>query len=226
VAKSRAIGYIRVSTVEQAAGFGLEVQERAIREWAKSHGVRLMAVLRDEGESGSNGIDTRQGLAETLARMEAGEADTLLVYRLDRLARDLVLQETTVQRLSARGRRLVSVTEPDVDGDDPTRVLVRQVLGALSQYERAVIRARMMAGREAKRRSGGYVGGRPPFGFRVESKELVSEEREQATIALARKLRRRGLSIRTIARELTDAGHTPKEGGIWHPPQVARLLKP
>src|SRR5688500_10993235 len=109
------IGYIRVSTAEQVNGFGLEVQEKAIAEWCKREGVRLLAVHRDEGQSGSNGLDTRPGRAEALARCEAGEAQALVVYRLDRLARDLVLQETTIQRLQAHGVRVLSVTEPDVD---------------------------------------------------------------------------------------------------------------
>src|SRR4051812_47679375 len=77
------IGYVRVSTAEQAAtGFGLEVQRRAIRAFCKAKHLRLLATLADEGESGSNGLDRRQGLAQVLARVEAGEAEALVVYRL------------------------------------------------------------------------------------------------------------------------------------------------
>ncbi|HXF72501.1 MAG TPA: recombinase family protein [Actinomycetota bacterium] len=220
----RAIGYARVSTAEQVQGFGLEVQERAIREWARSNRIRLLGVERDEGAPGSNGLDQRPGLARALARLEAGQAECLVVYRLDRLARDLVLQETTVRRLERRGRRVVSVTEPSVDGDDPTRILVRQVLGALAQYERAVIQARMAAGREAKRARGGYVGGRPPYGFLARRGALEPVPEEQAAIALARELRRRGASYREIARRLSEAGYAPKGGGVWWPAQVGRLL--
>jgi len=221
----RAIGYVRVSTAEQVNGFGLEVQERAIRDWAKREEVRLLALNRDEGLSGSNGLDTRPGLAEALARLERGDAEVLVVYRFDRLARDLVLQETTIQRLQAHKVRVQSVTEPELESsDDATRTMVRQVLGVIAQYERAVIRARMRAGREAKRAKGGYVYGRPAYGFRAESGELVRDQKEQEAIALARRLHKRGDSLRRIAGELDRRGYVPKEGKRWHATQVSRIV--
>jgi len=215
-----------VSTAEQVNGFGLEVQEQAIRSYLKDAGHRLLAVLRDEGQSGSNGLDTRVGLAEALTRLEAGEAQVLVVYRLDRLARDLILQETTIERLKAAGVGVESVTEPDIDSDDYTRVLVRQVLGAIAQYERAVIRSRMAAGRAAKRASGGYAGGRPPYGWRAEGGGLVEDEAEQAVLALI--LGGRGAvppkSYRELCTELTAAGHEAPGGGpVWHPIAVQRI---
>lgn len=221
--KRRALGYVRVSTAEQANGFGLEVQEGAIRQHAKRSELRLLTIHRDEGLSGSNGLDARPGLAQALARLEAHEADALLVYRLDRLARDLVLSETIVTRLQRAGVHVVSVTEPDVDGDDATRVLVRQVLAVLAQYERAVIRSRMLAGKAAKKAQGGYAGGRPRFGYQAKDGALVPVQREQQAIELARRLRRDRLSLREIADRLSKAGHTPKGGGRWHPTQIARL---
>lgn len=223
--RPRALGYARVSTQEQTSGFGLALQERAIREWATRESVRVVDIVGDEGQSGANGIESRPGLAQVLARLEAGEAGILVVYRMDRLARDLVLAETTIERLRARGRSVVSVTEPDLDSDDPTRVLVRQVLGALSQYERALIRARMMAGREAKRAAGGYAGGRPPYGQRATGGELRSDGAEQEVIRLARRLRRQGRSLRGIGKELQERGHLPRSGDRWHPTQVGRLLQ-
>lgn len=222
--KPRAIGYLRVSTVEQVGGFGLEVQHRAVREYAKAHGLRIVGVHRDEGESGSNGLDSRPELAEALSRLESGEAEVLLVWKLDRLARDLVLQETVIERLNGRGIEVVSVTEPELNGEDETRVLVRQVLGAIGQYERAVIRKRMAAGRVAKGKAGGYAGGRPPYGYRAEDGELVPDEAEQAALKLARRLRRRGRSLRDIGEALEAAGHSPRRARSWHPNQVSRLL--
>ena len=225
MAARRVLGYTRVSTQEQVTGFGLEVQAKAIKDYAKANGLRLVRTLSDEGQSGSNGLDARVGLAEALAIVERGEVAGIVVYRMDRLARDLLLQETLMARMRAAGAEVISVSEPDMDSDDPTRVLVRQVLGSISQYERALIRGRMMAGKAAKVSKGGYGGGRPPFGWRAEGKELVPEPREQEAIALVRQLADEGLSSRQIAARLEEAGHRPKVGEHWSSVQVLRILR-
>jgi DNA invertase Pin-like site-specific DNA recombinase len=224
MAARKVIGYTRVSTAEQVNGFGLEVQERAIRDYCKAHRLRLVRVLSDGGQSGSNGLDDRVGLAEAIALVERKEVDGLIVYRLDRLARKLLFQETVMGRMRDAGAEVVSVTEPDIDSEDETRVLVRQVLGAIAQYERAVIRGRMMAGKAAKVAKGGYGGGRPRFGYRAEAGKLVPDPVEQEAVTLVRQLRADGLSLREIAARLEEAGIAPKAGGRWHPVTVQRIL--
>ncbi len=106
-----------------------------------------------------------------------------------------------------------------------TRPLVREVPEAITQYERALIRSRMGAGKAAKLAVGGYAGGHPPFGWRAEGKELVPHEREQEVIALARHLAQEGLSCRQIAARLEEAGHRPKVGERWSSVQVGRVLQ-
>jgi len=225
MAARKVLGYTRVSTAEQVDGFGLDVQRGAIERYCKDHGLRLVRVFSDEGQSGSNGLDTRVELAEALALVERGEVAGLVVYRLDRLARDLLLQETLMARMRQAGAEVLSVSEPDIDSDDATRVLVRQVLGSISQYERAVIRGRMMAGKAAKVARGGYGGGRPPYGYRAAGGELVPDEGEQAIIARARTLAAGGRSLREIAAVLEDEGLHPRTAGArWHPRTVGVLL--
>ena len=225
MAARKVIAYVRVSTAEQVDGFGLTVQRKAIADYAKVNGLRLLRTVSDEGISGSNGLDARKGLAEVLTVVESGQVSGLVVYRLDRLARDLILQETLMTRMRKAGVEVLSVTEPDIDSEDGTRVLVRQILGAVSQYERALIRSRMMGGRAAKIASGGYGGGRPPFGWRAENKELVPEPREQEAIALVRQLADEGLSSRQIAARLQETGHRPKVGVRWSSTQVLRVIQ-
>lgn len=219
-----AIGYVRVSTQEQTEGFGLEIQREAIEAYCKANGLTLAAVHADEGISGSNGLDSRDGLAEALASIEAGSASVLVVYRYDRLARKLALQETIIDQLAGVGARVVSVSEPDVPGDDELRNLIRQVLGAVAEYERAVIRGRMAGGRRRKAAAGGYIGGFVRFGFDVRDGEYAENPAEQATIARARELREMGLSLRQIAASLEFEGHRTKHGGTWQATQVKRLL--
>jgi DNA invertase Pin-like site-specific DNA recombinase len=182
-------------------------------------------MVSDEGQSGSNGLDDRRGLAEGLARIERGEATALVVYRLDRLARDLLLQETVHARLEAGGAAVLSVSEPSVEGDDATRVLVRQLLGGIAQYERAVIRGRMMAGKAAKVASGGYGGGRPAYGYKASGGALVANEDESAVLKKVISLRQAGKSYRSIAAALSEAGVTTRSGGEWNPNQVRRIAQ-
>lgn len=225
MAKPKAIGYLRVSTVEQTNGFGLEVQEQAIRDYCRFNGLSLVGIFRDEGQSGSNGLDTRIGLAEALAALKAGQASTLVVYRLDRLARDLILQETLVQQLREQGTPILSASEPDLDTDtdDPTKVLIRQIIGAVSQYERTVIRGRMMAGRAKKREAGGYIGGTLPYGFRLEHGQVLPDPAEQKVVALVGRRMSEGASLRTICAELDSKGFRPRTGASWHPNTIRRI---
>ena len=221
----RVIGYVRVSTAEQIEGFGLAVQRDGIRAYCKEHGLRLVDIASDEGISGSNGLDTRPGLTEALLRVEDHAVSGLVVYRLDRLARDLLLQETILAQMRKRGGEVLSVSEPDIDSDDPTRILVRQVLGAIAQYERAMIRRRTAAGRAKKVAAGGYGGGRPKYGYKAEHGELVADQNEQAVIVRVVALRDEGKSLREIASVLNSEGVSPRTTGArWHSATVGAML--
>jgi len=222
----RAIGYVRVSTDEQLQGNGMELQTEAVMRYCEDNHLRLVGVEADAGISGSAELDKRAGLTSALVQLEEGRADVLVVYRLDRLARDFVLQELLVTRLRAAGTPVRSVTEPDVetDTDDPTKVLIRQILGALAQYERQLIRARMQAGKAIKAARGGYVGGQPAFGSKAVDGELAEASDERATLALIRSLRSQGLSYRAICDELARAGARPRRSDTWHPMVIRRML--
>lgn len=223
--RPRAIGYVRVSTLDQVdRGQGIEIQEAAIREYCRFHRIVLLDLVGDEGISGSSGLAGRMALAGALTRIDAGEASSLVVYRLDRLARDLLLQETVIEWLRQGGASVVSVSEPDVDSEDPIRVLIRQVLGALAQYEKSLIKGRMAAGRRAKAARGGFIGGIPKYGYRADRHELSPEPDEQAAIGRMLSLHGQGASLRDIGRVLEEAGHAPKCGGRWHPTPIQRIL--
>jgi DNA invertase Pin-like site-specific DNA recombinase len=157
----RLVGYLRVTTDRQAEeGLGLEVQEEAVRQWAQAHGHELVALTRDEGQSGSNGRDTRLGLGDALEALREGGAEGLVVlYRLDRLARDLIVQETLLGDVWRMGREVFSTSAAEQgylqdDPHDPSRKLIRQVLGAVNEYERSMISLRLRAGRLRKAQNG------------------------------------------------------------------------
>lgn len=224
----RAIPYLRVSTNEQATeGLGLDVQLQACRSWAQRNGYVLVPGERDEGISGTAPLDERPGLARALARLEDKAAEALIVYRLDRLARDIIVQETVVRRLEAAGRRVISATEPDITSsdEDPTRALVRGLLGLIAAYERAVIKGRLASARRLKAERGEYAGGRPPYGYAAVSGTLIPLPDEQRVLRRIAELRREGCSLQGICRRLADEGLKPRSAQRWHPWQIAKLLR-
>lgn len=226
------VAYLRVSTDQQAEhGLGLDVQRAAIETWRRTHGHRIVSWTEDAGVSGTNGLDTREGLLEALSAIRRKAADALVVYRLDRLARDLVLQEQLLRELWSMGARVFSTApsedaylDPTGAADDPSRTLIRQILGAVSEYERAMIRLRMRSGKQRKAAVGGYIGGQVPYGWRNEGSDLVPDEHEQQGLSLMVALRTRGASYRQICAELEAAGHRPKQSQRWHPDNVRMIL--
>lgn len=228
----RYVVYLRVSTDQQAdAGQGLDIQEAACRKWLREGRHRLVEVCSDAGRSGSLDVGHRPGLARALALVGADRADGVVVHRLDRLARDLVLQEQLLAELHRRGKQLASVDVTENQSlifspDDPTRALVRRILGSIAQYEREVIRLRLMAGRARKKLEGGYAGGGPPFGFAAVRGELVKIPGEQAAIRRMVSLRRQGASLREIGARLETEGiRSRAPHGKWRPATIMEILR-
>jgi DNA invertase Pin-like site-specific DNA recombinase len=224
------IAYLRVSTDKQAEeGYGLDVQAADVKQWAKDHGHKIVDVLTDDGVSGSNGLDTREALPEALLALGAGRASGLLIPKLDRLSRDMLLQEQLLREVWSIGAEVFSAlgSEQNLrdDPDDPGRKMLRQILGAVNEYERSIIVLRLRKGRAAKAARGGYAYGSPAFGQRAADRQLVTDEREAEVAAEMAAMRANGLSLREIAAALNSAGRKPKRGDVWHPVTVSRVLQ-
>jgi site-specific DNA recombinase len=227
---TRAVGYVRVSTLEQVEhGNGLEVQEEAIRAYCEQRGFELVRIYREEGVSGANGIDCRVALPQLVAALDEGQFEVVVIARLDRLARDLMVQETIIADLHKRGGLLVSVAEPDLCGDDPARELLRQILGGIAQYERRIIAARLMSGRKRKKSQGGFMGGWLPFGYRVEGRRqrasVVVVPEQAAIVQRIFDEYEAGRSMRQIARGLRRDGVKTGRGGSWQAETVGKILR-
>jgi DNA invertase Pin-like site-specific DNA recombinase len=227
----RYVAYLRVSTDRQAdEGGGLDIQELACRKWAREHKHRIMSICRDEGRSGAADTPDRPGLARALQLLADERADGIVVYRLDRLARDVILQEQLYAEVLALGGQLHSTSPAEDahlehDPDDPTRALVRRILGAISDYERQMIRLRMRSGKTRKAAAGGYTGGRPPYGWDARGRELVPNPAEQGVRRRIKDLRRKGHSLRSIAAFLNEEGIPTKAGRPWGPVAVNNVLQ-
>jgi DNA invertase Pin-like site-specific DNA recombinase len=148
--------------------------------------------------------------------IKSGDADAILVYRLDRLARDLVLQEILLREVHAAGGALVSATPGENellrDPHDPTRKLMRQMLGAFAEYEKSVIALRLAAGRAAKRASGGKGSGSYPFGW----SKGGPTQREQHVLSVIKTMLSQGQTLDVIAAYLNRrSGHQPRHAERW-----------
>jgi DNA invertase Pin-like site-specific DNA recombinase len=216
-----AVAYLRVSTHGQAEdGNGLALQESACRDHAAAAGLDLIGVITERGVSGDRA--ERPALAQALALIKSGDADAILVYRLDRLARDLVLQEILLKEITTAGGQLLSATHGENellrDPHDPTRKLMRQMLGAFAEYEKAIITLRLAAGRAAKRASGGKGSGSYPFGWSKEG----PVEREQAVLSVIKTMLSQGRSLAVIAAYLNSRpDHQPRHCERWTRQTVA-----
>lgn len=222
------VGYLRVSTKRQVEeGLGLDVQERLIRDWAKTNKRRISGWHSDEGVSGT--LLERDGWADVDADLIAKRAGGVVVAKLDRLARDILVQETLMQAVWKAGAEVYSCA-PDEnnlrdDPDDPTRKLVRRMLGLINDYERDMIVLRMRRGRRLKGNRGGFAFGSPAFGQRSVNKQLVNDPTEQATLRRMRELHRAAQSTRHIARTLNSEGRATKRGKEWTSASVSDALR-
>jgi len=223
------VAYLRVSTEVQAEGLGLDVQKAAITEWAGAHEHELVAEFTDAGISGSNGLEARTGLANALTVLRRDDAEGIVVYRLDRLARDLIIQEQLLAEARQHGWHVFSTSTSeaaylDDDPGDPSRKMIRQVLGAVAEYERSMIALRLRSGRARKAQRGGFAGGAPPYGYAAVDGELVDVPEEQTTLSRVRQMRGEGKSLRAIAETLNAGGVKPQRGRAWHPGVLVRLV--
>lgn len=220
---TKAVAYLRVSTEDQ--NLGPRAQREAIRRWAAAEGVEVVAWHVDHGVSGGALLDKRPALLEALDDLRARGAGLLVVAKRDRLARDVAMA-ALVERLVEKERAKVASADGTGNGDTPEAGLIRSIMDAFAQYERAIIRARTSAALQVKRDRGEATGGNTPYGWRVaaDGVRLVKVPAEQSAIQRAKDLRSQGLSYRAVCERLADEGHQPR-GTRWYPASVKRVCE-
>lgn len=219
-----ALAYLRVSGRGQIDGDGFPRQREAVARYARVHGVEIVGEYRDEGVSGARDLEGRDGLSELIERIRSNGVRLVLVERADRLARDLLVSEVMLAQFRDLGVQVVAAdsgTDLTAADEDPTRVLIRQVLGAVSQFEKSVIVAKLRAARLRRRRANGRCEGRKPFGDRLGEDRVLARMRQ-----LQRKARGRSrLSYGEIAAQLNAEGLPTRTGTPWRAGTVRRILR-
>ncbi len=223
----KAAAYLRVSTAAQTGDdrFGIPAQEEAIKSYAAGKGVEVVAWYKDEGISGAT-LD-RPGLQELLTDASARAFDTLLVAKMDRVARDLFAALFIEKELLLSDVEIISVSEP-VSGRDPMNTAFRQMMGVFAELEKSMITARMTGGRKQKARGGGYAGGGAAIGYTAKrgGKTLQLDRDKALTVKRVFDLReeRPGWTLQQLADRLNKEGHTTAQGKRFKPMQVKRIL--
>ncbi len=219
----RAVGYVRVSTEEQATeGVSLDVQRARISDHRRLHEHRLVEVHADEGRSAKR-TDNRPGLAAALDQA-CSCSGVLVVYSLSRLARSTRDAIEITERLEQAGADLVSITER-IDTTTGIGRFFFTTMAALAQLERDQISERTTAALAHKRHKKQRVSGQIPFGYDLadDGVHLVVNRGEQGAIRRIRRLRQTGMSSRNLIAELERQGITPKGCGRWHPKVILQL---
>mgnify|MGYP000095991058 FL=1 len=217
-----AVAYLRVSTDRQE--LGPEAQRAAIEAWAAREGVTVAAWHVDAGVSGAAAIADRPELVAALASLTVHRAGVLVVAKRDRLARDVMAAAMLERMALDAGARIVSAAGEGTDSNDPSAVLMRTLVDAFAQYERAMIAARTKAALGAKRARGERAG-TVPYGFTSDAAGRLSPcPAERAIIAQVHALRAAGVTLRGIVAELARAGVVGRTGNALAMAQVQNIL--
>lgn len=223
----RVVGYIRVSTEEQASeGVSLDAQRAKLEAYARLYELDLVAVEVDAGASAKT--LERPGLRRALARLEGGDVEGLLIAKLDRLSRSVADWNALIEAHfgPGGGRQLFSVAD-SIDTRTAAGRLVLNVLMSVAQWERETIVERTRDAMAHKRTRSERVG-QVPFGHDLapDGRNLVPNARELAALADVRRWRAEGRTLRAIAAELTRLGVPTKNGRpTWTHTTVADILR-
>jgi DNA invertase Pin-like site-specific DNA recombinase len=210
---TKAFAYLRTSSATNAgADKDSDKRQRApILGFAKANKFEVVGEYYDEATKGADPIHTRAAFAAMLEALLANGTRTILVESASRFARDLLTQEVGFRHLRELGIALIAVDDPDAfTQDTPTANLIRQILGAVSEFQKAELVAKLAGARARKRAQTGRCEGRAPA--------------PEAAQKLARRLHRQGKSLPQVSQQLAEAGFTAPSGKLYGPESIKRML--
>lgn len=209
----QAVIYMRTSSQTNVEGDSRERQLTACLEYAKRHKLAVSGQYYDGGVSGTVPVTERGAFMSMIERLLSNGVRTVLVETPDRFARDLTVQLVGHDWLKAKGITLIPVSAPSHFVDEtPTATMIRQILGAVSQFEKAQVTAKLQGARDRKSQAAGK---------RIEGATLTHPD---AHVLRARELRESGLTLQAIADQMSKEGMRAKSRKKYHPQQVKRMI--
>lgn len=218
--------YVRVSSRGQLDGDGPDRQREAVTKFQQEHGLSFQGEFFEQGVSGTvEGLD-RPAFSEMLEyvdkRVNDNPIQAIVVERMDRLARDLMVSEVLLAQCRKRNLKVFSADQGALidmasDGGDPTRVLIRQIMGALAQWEKSQLVKKLKIARDRKKERAGRCEGMKPFG---------AYQAERQILEFIRNMTLNGkISQSAIARCLNDGGFRNRRGGLFSRQNIEQLTK-
>ena len=218
------IVYARVSTTKQ--DLSPEVQVEACRAWAAARGYNVAGVYIERGVSGGAPLADRPVLLEALAALRPARARALVVAKRDRLARD-VMNAALAEAMATKSGARIESADGIGAGDDPAARLMRTMIDAFAEFERAQIGARVKAVKPAQRAQGRAAGhvmlGKVRVATDAGVRQVDADNAETRMVTRAGELLRAGDSVRKIADTLTQEGYRTRKGGAIHATTIQRL---
>jgi len=218
----KCFAYLRVSGAGQVEKDGFTRQEKAITDYARAHKYRLQTIFKDEGVTGT--IEDRPALAQLMVSLEQNGhgIKTVIIERLERLARDLMVQEAIIRDFADKGFNLISVAEgPDLSGQDPTRKLIRQLFGAIAEYDKTMTVLKLRAARERQRQKIGKCEGRKGYRDSQRGRAILYKIR-----ALRRtKIRGKRRTWQQVADKLNEEDIPTLHGKQWTLHRVQQIAR-
>lgn len=223
----RALGYTRVSSQEQLNGTSLTEQARQIRAFCEMKSIELLAIYTDGAVSGGKALKDRPQGSLMLQSLADGEADTVIICKLDRGFRSASDCLANVEAWEKENVSLVilNLGGQTIDTSSAAGKFFITVMAGAAELEKNLIKERCNSGRAARKAENKRIG-EIPYGFNLaHDNTLIPKADEQKGIDLIISLHEQGYSLRNIASMLNESGLAPKKGKIWTHGMVQSLLK-
>lgn len=217
------VAYMRCSGDSQVDGDTWSRQSSAINRYCEANSITIDEFFRDEGVTGKMELEGRSGLSECLQYVREHSIQLVIVEDSTRLARDMIVAEVLIREFQKLGVRVISASGGIdlTEGDDsnPTAKLIRQILAAVSEFERCCIVLKLRGARQRLKAQGLRMEGRRPYGQDPDRPE------EHKVLAQMIALRDQGNSPEQVTRFLNAAGTPTRYGKAWIAQGVARILQ-
>ena len=213
--------YLRTSSATNLDGDSEDRQKESIRKYADSQGIEIVQGAYDQAVKGSDSIHEREGFAQLIQYCIDNDVSIILCENASRFARDVIVQELGYRELKKLNLQLIPVDAPDYfTGDSPSLNMIRQILGAVSEFEKSNLVSKLRSARERAKARNGKCEGRKSL------QELMGDSNYISMVKQVKSLRKHNKTYASIAGVLATKGYVqPQTGRPFNQSQIMRLIK-